>query len=49
MDQASSTPPITEEAFIADRQSFWNSFTSFTTGSVIAVAALLVLMALFLL
>jgi len=49
MDQASSAPPITEETFVSDRQSFWNSFTSFTTGSVIAVAMILILMAGFLL
>jgi hypothetical protein len=49
MAQAPNMPPITEEAFFADRQSFWNSFTSFTIGSVIAVAAILILMALFLL
>ena len=44
-----ATPPVTEDAFLADRQAFWNSFTSFTTGSVIAIAVLLILMALFLL
>jgi hypothetical protein len=49
MAQAPSLSPITEEAFLADRQSFWNSFTSFTIGSVIAVAVILILMALFLL
>jgi hypothetical protein len=49
MATAPSTPPLTEEAFIADRQSFWNSFTSFTTGSVITIVVLLILMALFLL
>jgi hypothetical protein len=49
MAQAPSTSPVTEEAFIADRQNFWNSFTSFTIGSAIAVAVILILMALFLL
>lgn len=50
MDQAPSTtlPPVTEEAFLADRQKFLASFTSFTTGSVIALVVLLVLMAIFL-
>jgi hypothetical protein len=49
MAQVSGTPPVTEEAFLADRQNFWNDFTIFTTGSVIAVAVILILMALFLL
>ena len=49
MAQAPSMPPITEEAFLADRQSFWNGFTTFTAGSVIAMAVILILMALFLL
>ncbi len=40
--------PLTEDAFLADRQRFWASFTSFTTGSVIAVVVLLILMAIFL-
>jgi hypothetical protein len=43
-----SAPPVTEEAFLADRQHFWNGFTSFTFGSVITIAVILVLMALFL-
>ncbi len=49
MAQTPGTPPVTEEAFFADRQSFWNGFTTFTAGSVIAVVMVLVLMALFLL
>ena len=49
MAQAPGASPITEQAFLADRQSFWNSFTTFTLGSVIAVAVILILMALFLL
>ncbi len=40
--------PIPVEAFIANRQAFWNSFTHFITGGVIAVVVLLILMALFL-
>ncbi len=39
----------TPEAFLADRQSFWSSFTKFTLASVIFVVLLLILMALFLL
>jgi hypothetical protein len=45
---SSSTAPLTEDALIADRQKFWTSFTSFTTGAVIVVAVVLILMALFL-
>jgi hypothetical protein len=41
--------PETPEAFLADRQRFWDSWTHFTLGSVIAIIVLLVLMALFLL
>jgi hypothetical protein len=49
MAQGSDLPPVSEEAFLADRQNFWNSFTSFATGSVVVVAVGLALMALFLL
>jgi hypothetical protein len=45
-------PPIeveTPEAFLADRQSFWNGFTKFTLGAVICIIVLLVGMAIFLL
>lgn len=45
-------PPMrveTPEAFLADRQRFWSSFTHFTLVSVIFVVLLLVLMAIFLL
>jgi hypothetical protein len=41
--------PETPEAFLADRQRFWSSWTHFTLGSVILVVVVLVLMALFLL
>ncbi len=44
----SQPSPIPVEAFIADRQAFWSSFTHFITGGVIAVVVLLILMALFL-
>ncbi len=40
--------PLTEDAFLADRQKFWGSFTSFTAGSVIVMVILLALMAYFL-
>ena len=44
-----STPgPNIEEAFLLDRQLFWSRFTSFTTGSVVAVVLLLIAMWLFL-
>ena len=44
-----TTLPVTEEAFVADRQHFWHSFTTFAAGSVVVVALILVGMALFLL
>ncbi len=47
---ARPTMPVeTPEAFLADRQSFWNSFTKFTLGCVIFIVLLLVGMAIFLL
>ena len=39
----------TPEAFLADRQGFWNGFTRFTLWSVIFLVLLLVGMAVFLL
>jgi hypothetical protein len=45
---ASAPNPVTPEAFLADRQQFWSSFCSFTTGSAIAILVLLVLMLVFL-
>jgi len=47
-----ANPPTqaeTPEAFLADRQRFWNGFTHFTLGTVICIVALLVGMAVFLL
>lgn len=41
--------PVTAEGLFDDRQRFWSSFTGATTGAVVAVAALLIGMALFLL
>jgi hypothetical protein len=54
MSDHSVTPPHAErdeatEAFLADRQSFWNGFTHFTLGTVIFMVVLLVGMAVFLL
>jgi hypothetical protein len=52
MSQHTTTPtaPVeTPEAFLADRQSFWNGFTHFTQWSVVFIVILLVLMAIFLL
>ncbi|MCW3473165.1 hypothetical protein [Limobrevibacterium gyesilva] len=45
----SDLPPVTEEAFVANRQQVWASFCGFTTGTVIVAVAILVLMAIFLL
>ncbi|MEJ1976134.1 MAG: hypothetical protein WDN49_08570 [Acetobacteraceae bacterium] len=44
----SEPSPTSVEAFTADRQAFWGSFTSFVTGAAIAVAVLLAAMAFFL-
>jgi hypothetical protein len=54
MSEHGSTPSRaagneTAEAFLADRQNFWNGFAQFTLWSLISVVVLLVLMALFLL
>jgi hypothetical protein len=43
------TQAETPDAFLADRQMFWNGFTKFTLGCVIFVVLLLVGMAIFLL
>ena len=40
--------PNIEDAFVADRQAFWGSFTSFVTMGTIAIVVLLILMAIFL-
>lgn len=48
MAQSPSPAPVTEDAFMADRQKFWNGFCSFTTGTVIALVLLLVAMLVFL-
>jgi hypothetical protein len=44
-----ATAPLTPDAFLADRQKFWVSFTHFVVICSGAVIVLLVLMALFLL
>ena len=36
-----------DQAFLADRQTFWNRFTSFTTFAVIAVVVLLLALLIF--
>jgi hypothetical protein len=43
-----ATGPETEEAFLADRQRFWLSFTSFTFWAATFIVILLILMAIFL-
>jgi hypothetical protein len=40
--------PETEEAFVADRQRFWFSFTKFTAWMVVLVVLVLILMTVFL-
>jgi hypothetical protein len=49
MADTTSAVPVTEESLIAERQRFWNGFTSATFGAVVAIAILLILMAIFLL
>ncbi len=44
-----TTGPIREDAFFADRERFWHSWTHFTIGAVIFLVLLLVAMAVFLL
>ncbi len=46
--QPTPTGPDAGELFVADRQKFWSSFTTFTTGAVIVVVLVLVGMAVFL-
>ena len=54
MADLSTTPdrrpagPTTVEAFIADRQTFWSSFTRFVVFGVAGVVVLLILMTIFL-
>ena len=45
---ATSSGPAASEAFVADRQAFWGSFTRFVTMGAVAVVVLLILMAVFL-
>ena len=45
---ASGLPPVTEQAFLADRVKFWDEFTGFTFWAVVAIVILLVVMAVFL-
>lgn len=45
---AATQPPLTEDAFEADRQKFWSSWCHFVLTSVIAIVVLLILMAVFL-
>ena len=40
--------PSTPEAFLADRQRFWEGWTHFTLGSLIFIILLLIFMAVFL-
>jgi hypothetical protein len=47
-DTARYTGPESIEALTADREQMWHSFTGATTGGVIFVIVLLILMAFFL-
>ena len=46
--QAATPGPDLTEAFVADRQAFWGSFTSFVTMAAGAIVVLLILLAFFL-
>ncbi len=46
---SNSTAPMTEDAFVADRQRFWQGFCNATTITVVSTVVTLVLMAIFLL
>ncbi len=46
--QHTAPAPLTEDAFVADRQRFWGAFTSFILVNVICVVVLLILMTIFL-
>ncbi len=50
MAETQTTPskPVTFDALMAERRSFWSSFTSATTMAAGAVIVLLILMAIFL-
>jgi hypothetical protein len=45
---ADTTTPVTEEALFADRMRFWGGFTTATFATVVFIAVLLILMAIFL-
>ena len=47
-EASEATLPLTPDAFIADRQQFWMSFTRMVVYCAGAVVVLLILMALFL-
>ncbi len=48
MAQSPILPPVTEDAFLADRQAFLHAFNKFTFGAVVFLVILLALMAVFL-
>ena len=50
MAKPPSAPPTqtTVDAFVSDRQIFWESFTRFSFKAIVGVAVLVILMAIFL-
>ncbi len=42
-------PPVTADAFVADRQRFWVAFNGFTIGGIIAVVLVVLLTLYFIL
>ncbi len=47
-EPASTPGPDMTEAFVADRQRFWGSFTNFVFMGVVGIVVLLILLAFFL-
>lgn len=45
---ANTLPPVTEDAFLADRQRFWGSLCRAATVAIVLLVILLVLMDIFL-
>ncbi len=41
-------PPMTEEAFLADRMRFWSGWCNFVVANVVLIIVILVLMTVFL-
>jgi hypothetical protein len=47
-DAPAGTAPLTEDAFLADRQKFWGWFTGLVAKVVVGIVVLLILLTIFL-